>query len=185
MENNIKNKLVEFCAKLTPEQTEIINIVSNHATYCDYNSEKEIATSLNKCLESHTYFDNVKELLGLVNGQINENSLYYKIKDLYYKVARKENAFLYENALSMLLDCLNLNTDEDRKIKVVNELQRYTIGQLSPAETYKLYYEFLPKQRQFNKYIKGKKADKYSTELVELLSQHFCVSEKEATEYKA
>ena len=68
-------------------------------------------------------------------------------------------------------------------IEVVNELQRYTIGQLSPAETYKLYYEFLPKQRQFNKYIKGKKADKYSTELVELLSQHFCVSEKEATEY--
>ena len=75
---------------------------------------------------------------------------------------------------------LSMNMDF---IEVVNELQRYTIGQLSPAETYKLYYEFLPKQRQFNKYIKGKKADKYSTELVELLSQHFCVSEKEATEY--
>jgi hypothetical protein len=75
---------------------------------------------------------------------------------------------------------LSMNMDF---IEVVNELQRYTIGQLSPAETYKLYYEFLPKQRQFNKYIKGKKADKYSPELVELLSQHFCVSEKEATEY--
>lgn len=75
---------------------------------------------------------------------------------------------------------LSMNMDF---IEVINELQRYTIGQLSPAETYKLYYEFLPKQRQFNKYIKGKKADKYSAELVELLSQHFCVSEKEATEY--
>jgi hypothetical protein len=75
---------------------------------------------------------------------------------------------------------LSMNMDF---IEVVNELQRYTIGQLSPAETYKLYYEFLPKQRQFNKYIKGKKADKYSPELVELLSQHFCASEKEATEY--
>ena len=75
---------------------------------------------------------------------------------------------------------LSMNMDF---IEVINELQRYTIGQLSPAETYKLYYEFLPKQRQFNKYIKGKKADKYSPELVELLSQHFCVSEKEATEY--
>lgn len=68
-------------------------------------------------------------------------------------------------------------------IEVINELQRYTIGQLSPAETYKLYFEFLPKQKQFNKYIKGKKEDKYSQDLVELLSQHFCVSEKEATEY--
>jgi hypothetical protein len=75
---------------------------------------------------------------------------------------------------------LSMNMDF---IEVINELQRYTIGQISPAETYKLYYEFLPKQRQFNKYIKGKKADKYSTELVKLLSQHFCVSEKEATEY--
>jgi hypothetical protein len=35
---------------------------------------------------------------------------------------------------------LSMNIDF---IEVVNELQRYTIGQLSPAETYKLYYEFL------------------------------------------
>lgn len=125
MENNIKNKLVEFNSKLTNEQTEVINIVTNHVTYCDYNSEKEITASLNKCLETYTYFDNVKEILGILNGEINENSLYYKIKDLYYKVARKENSFLYENALSMLLDCLGLNTDEDRKIKVLNELKMY------------------------------------------------------------
>ena len=83
------------------------------------------------------------------------------------------NPFIINRWLSMNMDF----------IEVINELQRYTIGQISPAETYKLYYEFLPKQRQFNKYIKGKKADKYSPELVELLSQHFCVSEKEATEY--
>ena len=75
---------------------------------------------------------------------------------------------------------LSMNMDF---IEIVNELQKYTIGQLSAAETYKLYFEFLPKQKQFNKYIKGKKADKYNQDLVELLSQHFCVSEKEATEY--
>ena len=68
-------------------------------------------------------------------------------------------------------------------IELVNELQRYTIGQISPEETYKLYYDILPKQKQFNKYIKGKKADKYNPALVELLSMHFLVSEKEAMEY--
>jgi hypothetical protein len=68
-------------------------------------------------------------------------------------------------------------------VELINELQRYTIGQISPAETYKLYYDILPKQRQFNKYIKGKKADKYNQKLVELLSMHFAVSEKEAMEY--
>jgi hypothetical protein len=68
-------------------------------------------------------------------------------------------------------------------IDIVNELQRYTIGQVSPAETYKLYFDILPKQKQFNKYIKGTKSDKYNQNLVELLSQHFLVSEKEAKEY--
>ena len=69
---------------------------------------------------------------------------------------------------------LSMNMDF---IELVNELQRYTIGQISPAETYKLYYDILPKQRQFNKYIKGKKSDKYNQKLVELLSMHFAVSE--------
>ena len=75
---------------------------------------------------------------------------------------------------------LSMNMDF---IELVNELQRYTIGQISPEETYKLYYDILPKQKQFNKYIKASKADKYQTELVELLSKHFLVSEKEAIEY--
>jgi hypothetical protein len=75
---------------------------------------------------------------------------------------------------------LSMNIDF---IELINELQRYTIGQISPAETYKLYYDILPKQRQFNKYIKGKKADKYNQKLVELLSMHFAVSENEAMEY--
>ena len=75
---------------------------------------------------------------------------------------------------------LSMNMDF---IELVNELQRYTIGQISNEETYKLYYDILPKQKQFNKYIKGKKADKYNPALVELLSQHFLVSEAEAMEY--
>lgn len=75
---------------------------------------------------------------------------------------------------------LSMNMDF---IELINEFQKYTIGQISPAETYKLYYDILPKQKQFNKYIKGKKADKYNPDLVELLSKHFLVSEKEAIEY--
>lgn len=75
---------------------------------------------------------------------------------------------------------LSMNTDF---IELVNEFQKYTIGQISPEMTYKLYSELLPKQRQFNKYVKGKKEDKYNQQLVELLSQHFLVSESEVKEY--
>ena len=48
---------------------------------------------------------------------------------------------------------LSMNMDF---IETVNELQKYTIGQISSAETYKLYFDILPKQKQLNKYIKGK-----------------------------
>ena len=75
---------------------------------------------------------------------------------------------------------LSMNMD---LIEIVNELQKYTIGYLSPAEVYKLYLDFLPKQRQFNKYVKGSKESKYNPELMELLSKHFLISEKEAVEY--
>lgn len=67
-------------------------------------------------------------------------------------------------------------------IELVNEFQKYTIGELSNREVYKLYLELLPKQKQFNKYIKASKAEKYQTELVELLSKHFLISEKESLE---
>lgn len=75
---------------------------------------------------------------------------------------------------------LSMNMDF---VEIVNELQKYTIGQLSAAETYKLYFDILPKQKQFNKYIKGKKADKFNVELVELISNHFLVSKSEAKDY--
>jgi Bacteriophage clamp loader A subunit len=75
---------------------------------------------------------------------------------------------------------LSMNIDF---IELINELQRYTIGQVSAAETYKLYYDILPKQKQFNKYIKSKKEDKYNAKLIELISIHFSISNKEAMEY--
>lgn len=75
---------------------------------------------------------------------------------------------------------LSMNVDF---IELVNEVQRFTVGHLSPRDTYKLYFDLLPRQKQYNKYIKGKKSDKYNTELVELLSKHFLISEKESMEY--
>ena len=75
---------------------------------------------------------------------------------------------------------LSMNIDF---IELVNELQQYTIGQLTPEQTYTLYLELLPKQRQFNKYIKGKKEGKYSSDLVNLVRKHFDISQKEALEY--
>ena len=75
---------------------------------------------------------------------------------------------------------LSMNPDF---IEVVNEFQHLTIGVLSPAETYKLYLNVLPKKKTFSKYTKSKKAAKYNSDLLELLSKHFMVSELEIQDY--
>lgn len=64
-------------------------------------------------------------------------------------------------------------------IEIVNEFQKYTIGQLTPEQTYRLYLDVLPKQKQFNKYIKSQKEEKYNPDLVKLLSQHYLISRSE------
>ena len=66
---------------------------------------------------------------------------------------------------------------------IVNELQRYTIGLLSPKDTYRLYHGLLPSNKTFAKYIKGKKEDKYEKELVSQVAEHYQVSLAEATDY--
>jgi len=65
----------------------------------------------------------------------------------------------------------------------VNDLQKYTIGQLRPSETYRLYHDFLPSHKGFAKYIKGKKQDKYTKELIDQVAEHYQVSKQEAIEY--
>lgn len=67
--------------------------------------------------------------------------------------------------------------------EVINELQRYTVGLLSPKDTYRLYHGLLPTNKTFAKYIKGKKEDKYEKQLVSQVAEHYQVSLAEATDY--
>mgnify|MGYP003135707201 CR=1 FL=1 len=75
---------------------------------------------------------------------------------------------------------LSMNMDY---IEIVDMFQQYTIGPLSKKHVYQLYYDFLPKQKSFNKYIKGKKQDKYNKELIQLVAKHYQVARIEAEEY--
>tara|TARA_R110002020_G_scaffold472229_1_gene700006 strand:+ start:513 stop:953 length:441 start_codon:yes stop_codon:yes gene_type:complete len=81
--------------------------------------------------------------------------------------------FIINRWLSMNMDLL----------PIINELQQYTIGTLKPKDVYKLYLDFLPKKKTFDKYIKGKKSDKYNKEMLQYLSQWYGVSQSEVKEY--
>ena len=67
--------------------------------------------------------------------------------------------------------------------EIINELQCYTIGLLRPKETYRLYYEFLPTNKGFAKYIKGKKDEKFSDKLIAQVAEHYSVGKSEASDY--
>ncbi len=81
--------------------------------------------------------------------------------------------FVINRWLSMDLDLLT----------IVNELQKYTIGTLTSKDVYKLYHDFLPKQKSYDKYIKSKKEGKYNKKLLEHLSQWYKVSQREVIDY--
>lgn len=58
-------------------------------------------------------------------------------------------------------------------VGVINYLQQYTISGMNSREVYKLYLDFLPKQKFFSKYIKSnaEKDGKISDELVTFIAR--------------
>lgn len=81
--------------------------------------------------------------------------------------------FIINRWLSMNMDLL----------PIINVLQKYTIGLLTPRDVYKVYLDFLPKKKTFDKYIKGKKDGKHNKELLEYLSKWYGVSQREVVDY--
>tara|TARA_B110000285_G_scaffold183944_1_gene208316 strand:- start:53 stop:502 length:450 start_codon:yes stop_codon:yes gene_type:complete len=81
--------------------------------------------------------------------------------------------FIINRWLSMNMDLLPL----------VNILQKYTIGLLSARDTYKVYLDYLPKQKTFDKYIKGKSEGKHNKEKLAYLAKWYGISQREVADY--
>jgi len=74
---------------------------------------------------------------------------------------------------------LSMNPDW---IEFLSEIQPYT-QVLEPKQLYLALIGILPKGRYYMKYIKGKKADKYDSWLIDLLINEFSCSSNEAEDY--
>jgi hypothetical protein len=64
---------------------------------------------------------------------------------------------------------------------LINALQKYT--QMPDRAHYQFLTNVIPRGRQFNKYIKGDKDEKYEKWLIELIASHYHVSKAEAIGY--
>ena len=96
-----------------------------------------------------------------------------KWEDLNEEEQKAWNTFIINRALSFTSDYLD----------IINKIQPYTGGQLTPAEIFKYYQSMLPSNFRFQKWIKGKKEKKYNPQLLALLSGYFECSCKQAEDY--
>ena len=123
---NLKKELFDFKKNLTFEQDDISKIVEAHFAACDNQSENTIIQSLTRRLNPYTYDAEVKGLLESLSEEIINFELLYNLKDLYKMVERRNlGGTLYRQPLNTLLQIINLNTDDDRMSKILNELAIY------------------------------------------------------------
>lgn len=122
---NLKLELFNFKKNLSLDQEEISVIVEGHMNACNEHSEKTIVNSLNERLKAYTYDKSVKSLLEGLNDDMKNYELLYELKNLYNVLNTKNQGELYRQPINVLLQTINLDTDQDRMSKVLNELSIY------------------------------------------------------------
>jgi hypothetical protein len=122
---NLKLELFNFKKNLTYEESDIFNIVESHINACNNASEKQIILSLNERLNKYTYVSEVKGLLESLNLDMKQYQLLYELKNLYNILNSKNQGEIYRQPINVLIKTINLDSDEDRMSKVLNELSIY------------------------------------------------------------
>lgn len=122
---NLKLELFNFKKNLTYEQSDVFAIVESHLNACNVASEKQIILSLNEKLKTYTYDSDVKQLLESLNADMTQYQLLYELKNLYNVLNSKNQGEIYRQPINVVLQTINLETDQDRLSKVLNELAIY------------------------------------------------------------
>lgn len=122
---NLKLELFNFKKNLSLDQEEVSFIIEGHMTACNELSEKQIITSLNERLKPYTYDKDVKGLLESLNDDMKNYELVYELKNLYNVLNSKNQGELYRQPINVLLQTINLESDQDRMAKILNELAIY------------------------------------------------------------
>ncbi len=118
-------ELFNFRKNLSVDQFEISTILEGHMNACNELSEKVVINSLNEKLKSYTYDKSVKMLLESFADDMNQYQLLYELKHLYNVLDSKNQGELYRQPINVLLQTINLDTDQDRMSKILNELAVY------------------------------------------------------------
>lgn len=113
-----------------------------------------------------------KELFDFING-ITENQSIVFFDSLTDSEKKK-----YKTSRYLIHRFLSMNSNY---LPVVNELQKHS--GIPDRAHYLFLTNMLPRGKQYHKYIKGAKDEKYEKWLVTLVAKHYEVSLNEATDY--
>ena len=122
---NLKMELFNFKKSLTVDQMEVSTILEGHMNACNELSEKVVINSLNEKLKPFTYDKQVKGLIESLTDDMSQYQLLYELKHLYNVLDSKNQGELYRQPINVLLQTINLDTDQDRMSKILNELAVY------------------------------------------------------------
>ena len=122
---NLKLELFNFKKSLTFDQSDVAYIIEGHLNGYTEFAEKQMVHSLNERLKPYTYDKQVKLFLESLNDDMVQFELLYELKNLYNVINSKNQGELYRQPLNVLLQTINLETDQDRLSKVLNELAVY------------------------------------------------------------
>jgi len=122
---NLKLELFNFKKSLSLDQEEVSYIIEGHINATNDLSEKQVIYSLNEKLKSYTYDKSVKKLLESLNDDMKAYELLYELKNLYNVLNTKNQGELYRQPINVLLQTINLESDQDRLGKILNELAVY------------------------------------------------------------
>lgn len=122
---NLKLELFNFKKGLSVDQEDISNIVESHLQACKDYSEKTVIQSLNEKLKIYAFDKNVKRFVESLNNDLSEYQLTYELKHLYNVLNTKNQGEVYRQPINVLLQTINLESDQDKMSKILNELAVY------------------------------------------------------------
>lgn len=122
---NIKLELFNFKKNLDMDQEDVAVIVESFMNMCGEISEKQIVLSINERLRPFTFDKQVRSFLESLNVDMKEYQLVYELKHLYNVLNGKNQGELLRQPINVLLQTINLESDQDRMSKVLNELAIY------------------------------------------------------------
>ena len=122
---DLKLELFNFRKNLSVDQDEVSTIIESHINACKDVSEKTIIQSLNEKLKIYTFDNSVKGFLESLNNDYKQYNLVYELKHLYNVLNTKNQGELYRQPINVLLQTINLDSDQDKMSKILNELAIY------------------------------------------------------------